>query len=152
RPFILPSPSGKPTASRSTIESFFLTLLAISSYSKIRLRCFWNGNLETDEVLAVVLRTGDFLKRRPHAPPALQASIGHRKGPGILDVDRDIDRASIGRQFPAFDHMHLHGMGRAVIVGKGPVGLADGIDDERVAAFVMTDRFSVPGRFDIGRM
>ena len=40
----------------------------------------------------------------------------------------------------------------AVIVGKGPVGLANGIDDEGVAAFVMADRFSVPGRFDIGRM
>src|ERR1700680_3785335 len=48
--------------------------------------------------------------------------------------------------------MHLSGMRCAVIVGKGPVGLANGIDDEGVAAFVMADRFSVPGRFDIGRM
>src|SRR6516165_9375388 len=48
--------------------------------------------------------------------------------------------------------MHLSGMRRAVIVGKGPVSLANGIDDEGVAAFVMADRFSVPGRFDIGRM
>src|SRR3974390_229427 len=48
--------------------------------------------------------------------------------------------------------MHLGGMRRAVIVGKGPVGLANGIDDEGVAAFVMADRFSVPGWFRIGRM
>src|SRR6267142_3247184 len=48
--------------------------------------------------------------------------------------------------------MHLSGMRRAIIVGKGPVGLANGIDDEGVAAFVMADRFSVPGRFRIGRM
>ena len=48
--------------------------------------------------------------------------------------------------------MHLSGMRCAVIVGKGPVGLANGIDDEGVAAFVMTDRLSVPGYFRILRM
>src|SRR5580658_10298557 len=48
--------------------------------------------------------------------------------------------------------MHLRGMRCAVIVGKGPVGLANGIYDEGVPAFVMADRFSVPGRFNVSRM
>src|SRR6266567_5064128 len=48
--------------------------------------------------------------------------------------------------------MHLSRMRCAVIVGKGLVGLANRIDDKRIAAFVMADRFSVPGRFRILRM
>ncbi len=33
---------------------------------------------------------------RQHTPPALQASPGHCKGPRIVDVDRDVDRVSVG--------------------------------------------------------
>ena len=45
----------------------------------------------------------------------------------------------------------IFGMGRAVIVDESLVVLTDRIDDQSVA-FVMADRFAVPGRFRILRM
>src|SRR5262252_1562214 len=83
---------------------------AASSYSEIRLGRLWNSNFETKEILGVVLRTDDFHEWQLHTPPALHASPGHCKDPRVVDVDRDIDGVSVGRQFPAFDHMHLSGM------------------------------------------
>ena len=37
----------------------------------------------------------------------------------------------------------------AVIIGKGPIGLANGIDNQCVAAFVMADRFSYQDGFGL---
>src|SRR5258705_11659142 len=67
------------------------------SCSEIRLGRLRNANFKPDEILAVVLRTDDLFEGSLlRAPPALQASVGHCKDPGVVDVDRDIDRVSVG--------------------------------------------------------
>src|SRR5262245_7673223 len=88
------------------------------SHSEIRLGCFWNGNLETDKIVVVVLGTNDFPERLLHAPPALHAPVRHCEDPRVLDVDGDIDRTSVGRKLPAFDHVQSLATRRAVIIDK----------------------------------
>ena len=62
------------------------------------------------------------------------------------DTPETLERVATIDQAEAFHHMQLVGMRRAIGIHEGLVVKPDGVDHQRVA-FVMPDRFSVPGRF-----
>ena len=65
---------------------------------------------------------------------------------GILDRHSDFEGLSRIDKPEAFDHMQLVAVRRAIGIYEGLSVLPDGVDHERIA-FVVSDRFSVPGRF-----
>ena len=101
------------------------------------------------EVIVIVLVARDLQDRRNFVEaPALYRRPGHGEGARVLDRDRYLDRAAVGRELPALDRVDLRGVRRAIGIDEGFVVLADGIDDKRIA-FIVPHGLAIPGRFDV---
>src|SRR5215469_12564081 len=88
---------------------------------------------------------------RPQKAIALHGVPGHREGARIIDVNVHLQRLAAVDQVEALDHVQLFGVWRPEAVDKRPVIESDGIDNERIA-FVVADRFAVPGCLGVLRM
>jgi hypothetical protein len=116
--------------------------------SEIGLVVLRDGHDVVIEEVGVVLAAGILGKRAIGSPPALHRRPRHIESTRIVDGDRRLERLFALDHAETFDDVNLIGMGRAVIIDGRAVVQPDGVDDERIA-FVMTDRFSVPGRFQM---
>ena len=74
------------------------------------------------------------------------------KGPRVLDKYGNVNTIAICRKLPPLYHVKLFGMGRAVIIYKGPCRNSDGVNDQCVPIFVMANRLTVPRGLNIFRM
>src|SRR3954454_11503582 len=63
----------------------------------------------------------------------------------VLDPDAHLQSLAVISQLDALHDVQLLGMRRAEIVDEALVVHSDGVDHERVAAFIMANRLAVPG-------
>src|SRR5262249_33091722 len=93
----------------------------------------------------------DFAHGRLILAEALDAAPRRGEGPRILDVNVRFQLLSALGQTEALDDVKLFRVRRAEAIDPGALVDADRVDDEGVA-FVVADRFAVPGRLQVRRM
>jgi len=104
------------------------------------------------EKIGVVLIAGTVRVSALSTPPAMYAHPWCREGPRVLDRHGNVNTIAVCRKLPPLYHMELLGMGRAVIIDKGPCRNSDGVNNQGIAIFVMANRFTVPRGLNVFRM
>src|SRR5215510_9534426 len=87
-----------------------------------------------------------------HAPETPHRRPGLVEGVGIIDAELHFESLAVVDQLPALGDMQLFGMRRAVGIDECLGSEPDGVDHERVTAFIMANRFAVPGWLRLLRM
>src|SRR5262245_35287031 len=87
-----------------------------------------------------------------HAPETPHRGPGLVEGVGIIDAEPHFESLAVVDQLPTLGDMQLFGMRRAVGIDECLGSEPDGVDHERVTAFILADRFAVPRWLRLLRM